>query len=105
VVEGVVAATDRVTEEGAFRIVNLGESEPIRLSRLVEGLERATGREARIDRRPVPPGDVERTFADISRAREILDYDPRVDLETGLSRFVSWYREVMLPEPNPARAK
>jgi UDP-glucuronate 4-epimerase len=105
VVDGVVAATDRVTEVGTFRIVNLGESEPIRLSRLVEGLERATGREARIDRRPVQPGDVERTFADISRAREILDYDPRVDLETGLSRFVSWYREVMLPEADPARAK
>jgi UDP-glucuronate 4-epimerase len=94
-----------VTEERAFRIVNLGESEPIRLARLVEGLERATGREARIDRRPVPPGDVERTFADISRARELLGYDPRVDLETGLSRFVSWYREVKLPEADPARAE
>ena len=105
VVDGIVAATDRVTEERAFRIVNLGESEPIRLARLVEGLERATGREARIDRRPVPPGDVERTFADISRARELLGYHPRVDLETGLSRFVSWYREAKLPEADPARAE
>jgi UDP-glucuronate 4-epimerase len=105
VVDGVVAATDRVTQEDVFRIVNLGESEPIRLARLVEGLERATGLRAQIDRRPVPPGDVERTFADISRAREVLGYDPRVDLESGLARFVSWYREAMQPEADPARAK
>jgi UDP-glucuronate 4-epimerase len=104
IVDGVVAATDRVVEEEAFRIVNLGESEPIRLARLVDALEGATGREARIERLPVPLGDVERTFADISRARELLGYDPRVDLETGLSRFVLWYREVMLPETDPARA-
>jgi UDP-glucuronate 4-epimerase len=104
IVDGVVAATDRVLEDEAFRIVNLGESEPVRLERLVEALARATGREARIERRPVPAGDVERTFADIRRARDLLGYDPRVDLETGLSRFVSWYREAMLPEAHPAPA-
>jgi len=105
VVDGVVAAADRVAERDAFHIVNLGESEPIRLGRLVEALEEATGREARIDRRPVPPGDVERTFADISRARELLGYAPRVGLEEGLRRFVAWYRHVMLPATDPARAE
>lgn len=104
VVDGVVAAADRVADEDAFHIVNLGESEPVRLGWLVEKLEEATGREARIDRHPVPPGDVERTYADISRAREILGYDPRIGLEEGLRRFVGWYRETMVPKPDPTRA-
>lgn len=104
VVDGVVAAADRVADGDGFHIVNLGESEPIRLGRLVEALEKATGREARIDRRPVPPGDVERTFAAIARARELLGYAPRVGLEEGLRRFVAWYRQVKLPAADPARA-
>lgn len=105
VVAGVVAALDRVIAEDTFCILNLGESEPIRLGDLVRALEAATGYTAKIDRRPVPPGDVDRTFADISRARESLGYDPRVDLEEGLRRFVAWYREAMLPQADPADAE
>jgi UDP-glucuronate 4-epimerase len=98
VVAGVVGAVDHATAERTFTILNLGESEPIRLGDLVSALEAATGRQARIDRRPVPPGDVERTFADVSRARAMLGYAPSVDLEEGLRRFVAWYRETMLPQ-------
>ena len=99
VVDGVVSALDYVLRSQTFEIVNLGESEPIRLSRLVSALERATGREATIDRRPVPPGDVDRTFADVSRARRLLGYDPHVGIDEGLRRFVEWYRRVMLEQP------
>ena len=98
VVDGVVSALDYVLRSQTFEIVNLGESEPIRLSRLVSALERATGREATIDRRPVPPGDVDRTFADVSRARRLLGYDPHVGIDEGLRRFVEWYRRVMLEQ-------
>ena len=98
VVDGVVFALDYVLGSQTFEIVNLGESEPIRLSRLVSALERATGREATIDRRPVPPGDVDRTFADVSRARRLLGYDPHVGIDEGLRRFVEWYRRVMLEQ-------
>jgi UDP-glucuronate 4-epimerase len=98
VVAGVVGAVDHAIAERTFTILNLGESEPIRLGDLVSALEAATGRQARIDRRPVPPGDVERTFADVSRARAMLGYAPSVDLEEGLRRFVAWYRETMLPQ-------
>lgn len=97
VVDGVLVSVDHVIDEEAFHILNLGESEPIRLAHLVEALEKATGREARIDRRPVPLGDVDRTFADVSRARELLGYEPRVGLDEGLRRFVAWYCETMLP--------
>jgi UDP-glucuronate 4-epimerase len=98
VVTGVVGSVDYVIAEQTFAILNLGESEPVRLGDLVTALEAATGRQARIDRRPVPPGDVERTFADVSRARKMLGYAPGVDLDEGLKRFVAWYREAMLPQ-------
>lgn len=96
VVSGVVAAVDLVLGQTTFHIVNLGESEPVRLADLVAALEKATGRKARIDRRPVPPGDVEQTFADVSRAKELLGYEPRIALPEGLRRFVDWYRETMV---------
>jgi UDP-glucuronate 4-epimerase len=100
VVDGVASALDHVIGNETYDIVNLGESEPIRLSRLVAALEAATGREATVDRREVPPGDVERTFADVSRARRLLRYEPRVGLEEGLRRFVDWYRREMLERPD-----
>ena len=100
VVNGVVSAVDHVMETETFAILNLGESEPIRLSRLVSALERATGREAVIDRLQVPPGDVDRTFADVSRARQLLGYQPRVGIDDGLRRFVEWYRRTMLEQPD-----
>ncbi|HET6617651.1 MAG TPA: GDP-mannose 4,6-dehydratase [Gemmatimonadota bacterium] len=102
VVNGVVAAVDLVLGEPVFHIVNLGESEPVRLADLVAALEKATGRKARIDRRPVPPGDVDRTFADVSRAKELLGYEPRIALPEGLRRFVDWYRETMVVQAERA---
>jgi UDP-glucuronate 4-epimerase len=98
VVDGVVAAVDRAMAEEEFRIVNLGESRPIRLGDLVTALEEAIGERARIDPQPVPPGDVKRTYADVSRARSLLGYDPRIGLEEGLRRFVDWYRETASKE-------
>lgn len=95
VIEGVVAAADRVASRDGYVIVNLGESAPVRLSELIEALGRATGIEPRIERKPVPPGDVERTFADVSRAKALLGYEPRTALDEGLRRFVEWYRETM----------
>jgi UDP-glucuronate 4-epimerase len=105
VVTGVVGSVDHVIAEQTFTILNLGESEPVRLGDLVTALEAATGRQARIDRRPVPPGDVERTFADVSRAREMLGYAPGVDLQEGLRRFVAWYHEAMLPQADLRKAR
>lgn len=99
VVDGVVSAVDHVVKTDTFAILNLGESEPIPLSRLVTALERATGRKALVERLQVPPGDVDRTFADVSRARQLLGYEPRVRIDDGLRRFVHWYRRAMLEEP------
>ncbi len=90
IVSGIVASLEKCDR---YRIYNLGGSDPVSLAKLVEGLEKAVGRQAIIDRRPAQPGDVERTYADLTRARAELGYEPRVSLDEGLRRFVAWFRE------------
>ena len=89
ILDGLVKAHDR---SKGFRIYNLGESSTISLRDLVAAIGRATGKEPQVDWQPMQPGDVPRTFADVSRAREELGYDPQVGIEEGLARFVEWYR-------------
>jgi UDP-glucuronate 4-epimerase len=83
-----------VQREAGFEIVNLGGSVPVRLDDLIAELAEATGREPRIERFPMPIGDVERTCADIGRARELLGYHPSTGIREGVQAFVRWYREV-----------
>lgn len=93
IVEGVVAAIDRAHGTPGYRIYNLGGSETTTLSELVRELERALGKQAVIERLPDQPGDVPRTFADISRARAELGYAPRTPVRVGLERFAAWLRD------------
>lgn len=76
-----------------FEVFNLGESRAVPLSRLIELLEEALGKKARVERLPWQPGDVSLTHADISKARRSLGYQPTIPIEEGLRRFVAWYRE------------
>lgn len=93
ILQGIEGAL-RVTEDAAprFEIVNLGESETTTLARLIELISGALGREPVIDRQPLQPGDVERTYADIDRARALLGYAPTTTVEEGIPRFVEWFR-------------
>jgi UDP-glucuronate 4-epimerase len=75
-----------------YRVYNLGESATISLSDLVALLEKACGRPASRRTRPLQPGDVPVTYADIARARAEIGYDPRTPIEQGVARFVDWYR-------------
>ncbi len=88
IVEGIVRALERCE---AFHIWNLGGSRTTTLAELVAKLARLLGVEPRVRRLPPQPGDVERTWADISRARDELGWEPRVGLEEGLARFVEWF--------------
>jgi len=92
IVDGVVAALDRAMNTTAYRIYNLGGSQSTTLSELIGQLERALGTSAIIDRRPDQPGDVPRTFADISRAEAELGYRPRTPVDAGIDAFVDWLR-------------
>jgi UDP-glucuronate 4-epimerase len=88
IVDGVIASTKK---EFGYEIFNLGESETTALSRMIEWLEGALGKKAMIDRQPLQPGDVPLTFADISKAREKLGYDPKVKFERGIKLFTEWF--------------
>jgi UDP-glucuronate 4-epimerase len=90
IIAGVRAAIDY--EASAFEVFNLGESRTVELRELIALLERELDREALIERRPTQPGDVPQTFADISKARRLLGYDPQTPIEEGIRRFVEWFR-------------
>lgn len=75
-----------------FEVINLGESETVEVRRLVELLESAMGKRATIEHLPPQPGDVPITYADISKAHRLLGFDPKTNIETGIERFVDWFR-------------
>jgi len=90
IVDGILRSIDRAK---GYQIYNLGESQPVALGDLIGLLEDAMGKKAIIDRQPLQPGDVERTFADVTRAREELGYHPTTDMRQGLEKFVEWFQE------------
>ncbi|HUS14222.1 MAG TPA: SDR family NAD(P)-dependent oxidoreductase [Chloroflexia bacterium] len=92
-VSGVVAAAYRPL---GYRIINLGNSHPETNRHLIEVLEQTLGRAAQIVYQPYPASDPQLTCADISVARELLDYHPRTRLEEGIPRFVAWFRAAVL---------
>ena len=89
IVDGVTACT---THDFGYEVFNLGESQTIRLDELIGLLESALGKKAVIDRQAAQPGDVPVTFADISKARAKLGYDPRTKIAAGIPKFVEWFR-------------
>jgi len=87
-VDGVMACTQK---EFGFEIFNLGESQTVTLNRLIELIEYFLGKKAVIDRQPLQPGDVPITFADISKSRAKLSYQPTVKIERGIRLFIDWF--------------
>lgn len=93
VVAGVMAALRYLeATPGDYQIVNLGESRTVRLHEMVSVLAEELGIEPRLDHLPPQPGDVERTWADVTRARRLLGYEPSTDFRDGIRRFVAWFR-------------
>lgn len=89
-VDGIVAALDR---PDGYQIYNLGRGNPVTLREMLETLERALGKKAVLDRQPEQPGDVRTTWADITKAKTRLGYQPKVQLDEGVARFLLWSRE------------
>jgi UDP-glucuronate 4-epimerase len=90
IVSGIMAALDRCDR---FRIYNLGGSEPVTLATLIEEIEKAVGKRAIIQRQAAQPGDVERTYADLTRSTAELGYRPKTPLAEGLKRFAEWFAQ------------
>ncbi len=91
ILQGLEASLDWVGEhEGVHEILNLGESRTVGLKEMISVLGEELGIEPRIRRLPEQPGDVVRTFADISKAREVLGYDPQWEFREGIRAFLDW---------------
>jgi len=92
IIDGTVAAMDKCKD---FNIYNLGESQPITVNDLIAEIEKTLGKKAVRKYVPPQPGDVERTFADITKAAEELGYNPSTTIQTGLKIFAAWLRKNM----------
>jgi len=90
IINGTVAAMQKCA---GFNIYNLGESRPITVNDLVAEIEKALGKKAIKEHVPPQPGDVERTYADVSKAVKELGYNPTTTIEEGLAKFVAWLRD------------
>jgi len=90
IINGIVAAMGSCD---GFNIYNLGESEPITVNDLITEIEKALGKKAIRQYQPLQPGDVKRTYADVTKAARDLGYDPSTDIDAGLARFVVWLRD------------
>jgi UDP-glucuronate 4-epimerase len=89
IIQGVMAAVEY--QDSLFEIFNLGESQTVELSELIALLEESLGKKAIIDRKPIQAGDVPQTFADISKAQKLLNYQPQTKIKDGINKFVKWF--------------
>jgi UDP-glucuronate 4-epimerase len=90
IIEGIMGAVRNLHGYGIF---NLGESQTVPLRKLISLIEEALGKKAHVEELPDQPGDVPITYADITKARRLLGYDPKVGIEEGVGRFVRWFRD------------
>lgn len=91
IIAGVRAAIDY--DKSDYEVINLGESRTVELRELISLLEKELGVTAKIDQQPLQPGDVPQTFADITKARQLLGYKPETQIEAGIHQFVEWFQE------------
>lgn len=94
IVEGVLRIQDVIpTGEVPYSLFNIGNNQPIELSRFIRAIEAACGREAEKVYLEMQPGDVVRTYADTDRLESVVGYKPKMEIEEGIARFVSWYKD------------
>ncbi|MFH1072177.1 MAG: SDR family NAD(P)-dependent oxidoreductase [Nanoarchaeota archaeon] len=88
IVDGILSALDKDLD---FEIINLGDSNPVELTYFISLIEENIGKKAVITQKPMQPGDVPLTYADIAKAKQLLGYTPKVRIEEGIKRMVAWY--------------
>ena len=90
VARGVVGSLDR---RPGFEVINLGSDRPVEINAVIKEIEMVVGKTAIIEQHPFPQADMIATWANISRARELLDWEPEISLEKGIMATVDWYKE------------
>ena len=93
-IDDIVEGTLRVLDRPApYAIFNIGNHQPVALLDYIAALERALGKEARLEMKPMQPGDVKSTYADTTALRAAVGFAPSTPLDTGLARFAAWFKE------------
>ncbi|OGY85729.1 MAG: hypothetical protein A2233_03790 [Candidatus Kerfeldbacteria bacterium RIFOXYA2_FULL_38_24] len=90
IVDGVVKSLDKAYP---YEVINLGNNQPVELMYFIECIEKALGKKAQKQMLSLQQGDVEKTYANISKAKKLLDYQPKTDIQSGIKKFVSWYQD------------
>lgn len=93
IVEGILKAIDYCKNNECCEIFNLGNSRPVQLNYFIKTLEQEIGKKAIKNLLPLQPGDVIKTYADISKAKKMLGWEPKTNIEEGIKRFVEWYKK------------
>ncbi len=92
IVDGIVGVLDNPPPQGSHEVYNIGDSQPVGLMEMISTLEDALGAKADKIMRPMQPGDVTATYADVSKLNALTGYQPKVPLKEGLEQFVKWWR-------------
>ena len=93
IIDGVLRALDYIeVHDNIYEILNLGESQTTTLRELVSHIENAVGKKAIINHLPLQPGDVPQTYADISKAKRVIGYQPTTLISEGITKYVAWYQ-------------
>lgn len=93
IVDGILKSMSYLfNNENVYEIFNLGESHVVSLKEMVEIIENTLGKKAILDIQPMQPGDVDKTYADISKAKSMIGYDPQTNFAEGIRKFVEWYK-------------
>ena len=92
IVQGITKALDYSGAHEGYDVFNLGESRTVELRELIELIEQSIGKKAVIEALPEQPGDVPITYADITKAKELLHYNPTTQIEDGIAKFADWFK-------------
>lgn len=88
IVSGIISAIKY--DKTPYEIINLGGGSPVTLNEMIETIEKVLGKNAKIDRLPMQPGDVDKTVSDITKAKSLLRYEPKTTFEEGIRKFIEW---------------
>lgn len=93
IVDGIIRSINYVeNNQDVYEIINLGNSSPVTLKEMINTIAEVLNVEPKINELPMQPGDVDRTYADVSKAKRLLGYEPKVPFKTGIENFVKWYK-------------
>ncbi|MFC1662964.1 GDP-mannose 4,6-dehydratase [Patescibacteria group bacterium] len=90
IIDGVLATLDK---NFGFKIINLGNSNTVTLNEFINIVESALGKKAKIKQLPMQPGDVNQTYSDITKAKQLLNFNPQTGFADGMNKFIKWYKD------------